>query len=417
MTSRKYVLISAHHCAPGMGSEHAVGWNLVSQLARVHNIILVTQDNEYRASIEAGIEQLKADGCNVLAYFVRHGTSTDGRKNDLRLFYYLTYIAYQWRVYQLAKRLVSQHEIAAVHHLNIVGFREPGFLWMLGLPFIWGPVGGLVYTPWRLYAELPAKTKLFQTLRTVITWLQFHLSPRVRLAYKATQRPGGAFIAATADIGARFQRRWGGRCLWIPETGSHDAPVQPRDPPIRRSNEEVLRLLWVGALIDRKPLNMLLDAIAAVPRHASRLRLTVVGDGDSRARFEAHARQLGVRADFLGWRPHEETLTHFHNSDLFVLLSISDLTTNVVFEALGNGLPVLCLDHHGYSGIVTEACGIKVRVSDPNTMRQDITRILDELCSRPEVLTRLAKDAAPRAAQFSWKQNASAISELYAPLL
>lgn len=390
-----------------------MGWNLLAQLARLHDIVLITQDNEFRGSIKAGIDQLNADGGNVTPYFVRHGTSTDGRKNNLRLFYYLTYIAYQLRVYRLAKHLLLRHEISAVHHVNIVGFREPGFLWLLDRPFFWGPVGGLVYTPWALYAELPLKSKVFQGIRAVITWLQFNLSPRVRLAYKATQQTGGAFIAATSDIGARFQRRWGGHFSWIPETGSHTVIAAKQHSRIQHDASSELHLLWAGALIDRKPLNMLLDAMAAVPRQNSRLRLTVVGDGDSRPRFEAKARHLGVRAEFLGWRPHEETLAHFRNSDLFVLLSVSDLTTNVVFEALGNGLPVLCLDHHGYSEVVTKACGIKIRVSDASTMRRDITRLLDDLASQPDMLLRLSEQAMPRAAEFSWKHNASAISGLY----
>jgi hypothetical protein len=26
--------------------------------------------------------------------------------------------------------------------LNMIGYREPGYLWKLNVPFVWGPMGG-----------------------------------------------------------------------------------------------------------------------------------------------------------------------------------------------------------------------------------------------------------------------------------
>lgn len=395
-----------------MGSEHAVGWNLLSRLARRFPILLVTQDNEFRTNIVEGVAALNVQGCCIKTYFVTHTSRTDGRKNNLRLGYYLTYYAYQWRVYRLAQELVKQFDVAAAHHLTIVGFREPGFLWKLGLPFIWGPVGGLVYTSRALYHELSPKMRVFQEVRNWITWLQFRFSSRVRAAYLATQRRGGAFIAATPEIGEAFQARFGGHYHWIPETGAtklNPALLAHSSP----KNGGPLKLLWAGGLLDIKPLGMLLDAIARVPKHAERIELTVVGDGDSRSRFEANARELGIHARFLGWRPHQETMGFFREADLFALLSIKDLTTNVVFEALSHGLPVLCLDHHGYSHIVTEHCGIKISVTNPERIRHDIAGVLDALANEPERLGTLSRGAFARAADFTWERNAEAIARLY----
>ncbi|WP_269631604.1 glycosyltransferase family 4 protein [Pelomonas sp. BJYL3] len=412
-----YLLVSAHHCAPDMGSEHAVGWNLVSRLARQRPLILVTQDNEFRPAVERGMAALRAQGCDVHDFYVRHGSRTDGRKNSLRLGYYLTYIVYQWRVYQLAKTLRSRFRIVAAHHLNIVGFREPGFLWKLDLPFLWGPVGGLVYTPRALFGELTLKMRLFLNLTEWITRLQFRLSPRVKAAYRATQRPGGAFIAATQDIGQRFQRRFGGSFHWIPETGAEDIPEEQLARTATGGGAS-LRLLWAGALVDRKPLGMLLDAIAALPAAArEQIELTVVGDGDSRPRYEAQAQDLGIRATFHGWVSHAQAQAHFSQADLFVLLSVKDLTTNVVFESLAHGLPVLCLDHHGYAEIVDDSCGVKIPIGTPGGMRAAIGTVLQGFLGDRQALARLAPGARQRARQFTWDRNALAIGRLLPPSL
>ena len=409
--SPPYVLVSAHHCAPGMGSEHAVGWNIVSRLARWRPVLLITQDNEFRPDIERSVATLRAEGCSIEAHFVLHGSRADGRRNELRVGYYLTYVAYQWRVYQLARQLMQTHRIVAVHHLTIVGFREPGFLWKLGLPFVWGPVGGLVYTPRALYPQFTAKVQVFVALRSIMTALQFALSPRVRSAYRATQRPGGAFIAATPDIGSRFERRFGGRWTWTPETGAQlaEIPASPRPAP---TAGQPLRLLWLGGLIDRKPMGLLLEAMAALPDHQRRIELTVVGDGESRQRYEARARELGVRASFKGWMSHADAQRCYATADVFVLLSAMDLTTNVVFESLSQGLPVMCLDHHGYSYIVDDTCGFKIPVRSAQQIREDITRLLASLSSDRARLAPMRDAAVARARQFTWDANTARINAL-----
>lgn len=411
--SSSYVLISAHHCAPNMGSEHAVGWNLVSRLARLHKILLITQDNEFRSSIEHAVSALNTDGCHIKAFFVKHGSSTDGRRNNLRLGYYLTYLAYQSRVYHLALDLQKRYRISVVHHLTIVGFREPGFLWKLGIPFVWGPVGGLVYAPRALFGELSVKTRVFQTLRNWITWLQFHLSRRVRLAYRMAQADRGLFIAATPDIGSRFRRRFGGMYVWIPETGSTILNNSASQGPDNIRGDTKLKLLWVGALIDIKPLGLLLKSIARIQNHQARIELTVVGDGDSRLRFERIAKNLGVPVNFVGWLSHHETKKYFQKADLFVLLSLKDLTTNVVFEALSNNLPVLCLNHHGYSHIIDDSCGVKIALGDSNSIERHIAEALDHLGTDRKRLMELAVGAGIRGGEFTWDRNAQCISEIY----
>lgn len=407
----KAVILSAHHCAPGMGSEHAVGWNYLRELSRFHHIILITEDNRFRSSIEQEVAKLNTAGASIDAYFVHHGATTDGRKNNLRIFYYLSYTLYQWRVYKLAQHLCREHDVAATHHLTIVGFREPGFLWLLNKPFIWGPVGGLVFSPNRLLGLLSSKMQAFQMIRNGLTALQFYTSIRVRLAYgAATRRPGGRFIAATQDIGRRFERRFGGSFVHAPETGARETKGSGRG---RTNGGTSLKLLWVGALIDIKPLNLLLQSIASVPGYQTKIALDVIGDGDSALRFRKQAEGLKIDAKFHGWVDYNHVYDKYQNSDLFVLLSLKDLTTNVVFEALGNGVPVLCLDHHGYSEIVDETCGYKVPVTSPDAIAHDITKILSDLCIDKDILHGKSSAAIERANAFTWAANANVLRRVY----
>lgn len=410
MSNRLWIIVAAHHCAPGMGSEHAVGFNYVRELAIKHRLILITEDNEFRPAVSAEVEKWNTAGGDVELHFVHHGAKSDGRENNFRIVYYLRYIAYQWRVYQLARRLCANRPVAAIHQLTIVGFREPGFCWLLNKPFIWGPVGGLVYPPVRLMSVLSPRMMVFQALRAVATALQFWLSPRVALAYRAAQRKGGSFIAATEDIGRRFRSRFGGNYVRIPETG---ALFQPVGEASDAGGPGPLRLLWVGGLIEIKPLGLLLEAMAEAKRRGARLMLDVIGEGGSGPRFRSQAKALGIDVHFHGWVPHREALKMFKERDLFVLLSLKDLTTNVVFESLSNGLPVVCLDHHGYSEVVDDSCGYKIPVGSKGAVIGRLADILVSVALDKTELRTKRRAAIQRAHNYTWERNAAGVSQVY----
>ena len=57
MDKRLKVLISAYACEPGKGSEPEVGWQWALQMARFHDVTVLTRANN-RASIEAEISRM-----------------------------------------------------------------------------------------------------------------------------------------------------------------------------------------------------------------------------------------------------------------------------------------------------------------------------------------------------------------------
>ena len=64
--------------------------------------------------------------------------------------YYWFYNLWHMRAFRIAKRLHAEIGFDAAWKLSMVTFREPGYLWKLPTPFIWGPVGALGFTDWRM---------------------------------------------------------------------------------------------------------------------------------------------------------------------------------------------------------------------------------------------------------------------------
>src|SRR5882757_9053377 len=57
MSRRKRVLLSAFACEPFKGSEPEVGWQWAMQIARFHDVTVLTQ-SKYRAPIERALKGL-----------------------------------------------------------------------------------------------------------------------------------------------------------------------------------------------------------------------------------------------------------------------------------------------------------------------------------------------------------------------
>ena len=137
------ILINAYACSPNMGSEPGMAWNWCVNLAKHCELHIITE-GEFRDKIEAVLPTLP-QGKNMHFYY--NPVSDEIRRmcwnqGDWR--FYKHYRKWQWKTYLMAKEIIKQHDIDIVHQLNMIGFREPGYLWKIeDKPFVWGPVDAL----------------------------------------------------------------------------------------------------------------------------------------------------------------------------------------------------------------------------------------------------------------------------------
>jgi glycosyltransferase involved in cell wall biosynthesis len=136
--------------------------------------------------------------------------------------------------------------------------------------------------------------------------------------------------------------------------------------PSVRLPDEPLRIVWTGLHTPRKALNLGLDALAALPKNVP-WELHVLGKGPRTTAWQAQASDLGLndRCYFHGWLEREAALKVMAEAHVMLITSLRDLTSTVTIEAMAMGLPIVCLDHCGFAGVVDESCGIKVPVTHP----------------------------------------------------
>jgi len=119
--------------------------------------------------------------------------------------------------------------------------------------------------------------------------------------------------------------------------------------PTHRDHKEIL---YVGQLIVRKQVDLLLQAFSQLDLPTARLR--IIGKGEEEQTLKQLATQLGVadRVSFSPGMPNAGIVAAMAAADVLVLPSRFDGWGAVVNEALMVGTPVICSDRCGASDLI-----------------------------------------------------------------
>lgn len=77
------------------------------------------------------------------------------------------------------------------------------------------------------------------------------------------------------------------------------------------------------------------------------------------------------------------------------------------------GLPIVCLDHCGFSNVVDQTCGIKVAVTNPQEVVTALAGAISRLIEDEGYRQTLAEGALRRAHDFSWARKVEQLNLIY----
>lgn len=402
------ILINAYACSPNMGSEPGMAWNWCVNLAKYSELHIITE-GEFRNEIEAALPTLP-QGKNMHFYY--NPVSEKIRKmcwnqGDWRFYKY--YKEWQWKTYLIAKDICKENHINILHQLNMIGFREPGYLWKIpDIPFVWGPVDAKESFPLAYLEGASLKTKLFIQLKNTITKWQLQHAKRVRLAVKRAS----CVISASSNSQQAFKKYYQIDSPLLNETGCY---IQ-KHPIIDKSQKEYFDVLWVGKLDFRKQLSLALRSIAATKN--PHIKLHIVGGGNNFI-YQTLAKELGIESQckWYGAISHKEVQTIMQKSDVFFFTSVAEGTPHVVLEAISNNLPVVCFDTCGQGDSINEKVGRKIKLSNPNLSSQQFAMILNELENNRDMLKEMSENCKERQKELSWDRKAQQMIGLYQKIL
>lgn len=174
-------------------------------------------------------------------------------------------------------------------------------------------------------------------------------------------------------------------------------PPRPRPPRDGRDPDDPVRILSVARAIPKKGLDVLLDALARLPRDLA-WRFDHLGAGPLARELRDRARALGLEERILwhGARPQARVLELLHAADLFCLPARiaadgdRDGLPNALLEAMATGLPVVATPISAIPEAVEDGeNGVLVPPEDPDALARAIARLARD----PELRARLGAQA------------------------
>jgi glycosyltransferase involved in cell wall biosynthesis len=167
-----------------------------------------------------------------------------------------------------------------------------------------------------------------------------------------------------------------------------------------------LRLLSVGRFSIQKRPERLIEALSLIK---SPVTLTLVGDGEDRAKLEGLVAKLGLKnITFKGVLQGDDLLEAYRQADVFTISSDREGMSLAILEAMGAGLPIVGSDVLGIHEAV-EGVGILVPNPSPETFAQAI----NDLAAHQDRLPQLSAASYRKAQEFSWLKLVNRLEEVY----
>lgn len=400
------ILLSAFACDPFFGSDEEVGWRWALELSSLGHSVWVLTRRAHCQSIENFLAKNNVKNVRFVyvdSDFIHGLTSKINKRNHL---YY-----YYWQIlaFLKAKSLNQEIKFDLIHHVTWVSFRQPSFLGLLGVPFIFGPVAGGDFIP-------KGYTENFSFGQKIIEWVRYvanaivKIDPFMWVTYFSAKE-----IIFTSDVHIKQ----------IPACFRHKARVElaigidGKSIPAKKTKRElphVPRLLFVGRCIGWKGMDIGLLVFTKVLKKIPDAKLTIVGDGVDKARWMLKAKELNIDSaiNWLGWKAKDDVLAMYKDFDLLFYPSLRDSGGFVVLESLVNSLPVVCFKLGGPGVVIDESCGAAIYASSDieETCARFATKIT-ELLSDTEMLNEKSNNCVASALKFTWAELVDRVYKNY----
>ncbi len=397
------ILINAYACSPSKGSEPGMAWNWIINLAKYYQIYVITE-GEWKNEIEFELHLLP-QGKNIKFYYnpVSEKIRSMCWNQGTWRFYYF-YRKWQERTLQIALKIISETKIDLIHQLNMVGYREPGFLWKIkGIPKVWGPIGGFGSIPLQylnLYKKSSATKQIVkQCINRYQPFIPYILDPIKKM---------DALVACNTIASKSLNKITKRKIPIISEVGAKENYFLEK----KDFHQETLHIAWVGKNDERKALPIAFEVFSNLKRQNIHLHIYGIKQDELNIKFLSKN-----NVTFYGWLTNKEVQNKLQNCHALLFTSLFEATGTVVLEALSLGLPVLCHNTCGQGDIVTNECGYKIKMKSIKYSITQFTDIILHLYYNRITLEKLSIGALNRSKEFSWENNCKKMINIYEHIL
>ncbi|HLJ30811.1 MAG TPA: glycosyltransferase, partial [Candidatus Babeliales bacterium] len=124
---------------------------------------------------------------------------------------------------------------------------------------------------------------------------------------------------------------------------------------------DALTIVGAGRFVEKKGFVYSIRAVAKLIKKFPQIRYRIIGNGILKKDLQKLIEKLDMKDKITleNWYPHNEYIPILHNSDIFILTSVTAQNNdqegipNVLIEAMATGLVTVATDHSGNSELIT----------------------------------------------------------------
>lgn len=193
-----------------------------------------------------------------------------------------------------------------------------------------------------------------------------------------------------------------------------ESPISVKDVVERTwgINDPPVRLIYIGALIEKKGVDDLIEALPILNAAGVKWDLKIIGTGRQESDLRKAVEREGV-GDFVHFMgpiyAEEELFSNLRRADICIIPSRAEGVPRVIFEAMAAGVVVIATRVGGIPGIVTEGeNGLLVSPAAPSEIAEAIVRLMRE----PLLFERLVQKGKETALLNTRERHATRLFEL-----
>jgi len=392
------ILIAAAACHPTAGSEAYVGWQAITQLRGDHDLWVLTS-GWCREGIESFLEK-NPDWQNVQFFYVDKALPDHPNRLVARMFSWIRYRRWCLLAAKVGERLAAEVKFDLAQHVTMATWRTGSPLSGIGVPWIWGPIGGGENFPATMLPVLSPVAIVFEIVRGLNSMIAKR-SPSVRSAAgsAALVLPNNPETESlVVSLGVPSERICRLCQSFLPEERLERLKRKGSITP-RECGE--LRCLAGGNLEGRKGVAIALHALVQLKREGIPFRYTYLGRGPELAHLKALADRLGIAnmVSFVDSLSGDEYVQALQSCHVYLLPSLREGVPVTQMEAMAAGCVPVVADCGGAGPMASSAGSKPVKVSTPAAMEQHIGATLRSIWENPEEWSNLSVKAGQRISE------------------
>lgn len=399
------LLISAYACRPDMGSEPAVGWNWILEYSKLCELVVLTNFTN-KPYIEAYLSENKLNFEKVKFIYVKPELKVELWYKEWERFERFYYICWQHAVLRIAKNLCDKEKFDYVQHITYVSCVMPTYMYKLNVPFIYGPVSGGEAVPNVIRYPFGKKEKIIETIRKCT-----QLVAKKSLNLKRCCENAKLIITVTEESKNMLSAKYREKMIVLQAIGLNKSVISDKK---KTFNDFKTKFLIAGRMLSWKGFRIGIEAFVKALESGAKAELTVLGTGNSEMKNmlkniagEYHNREI----HFVDSVRYDKMAEFYDEHDVLLNCSLRDSGCLVVMEAMGRGLPIICIDTGGPK-INTESGGaIKIRPVNYALLREKLAEAILKLSQNGEIKNRLSYEGQKIA--FEEFEYESKISTFY----